>query len=197
MLETTSPSLILASSSTYRRELLQRLTQNFISDSPDIDESLRDGEAIADLTTRLAAAKAHALAGKYPAHLIIGSDQSAAIDGHQLTKPGNHERAFTQLTRLSGRTVTFYTAVAVLDSRTMTLQSAMDVTEVQFRPLTAADINRYLEAEKPFDCAGSFKVEGLGISLFTRVTSEDPTALVGLPLIQLCQLLRNTGMSLP
>ena len=197
MPETPPPPLVLASSSIYRRTLLSRLTPCFDCASPEIDESRKDGETIRSMTERLAAVKARALEGSFPCHLIIGSDQSAAVDETQLHKPGNHQRAFDQLSALSGRTVNFYTSVAVLDSRSGNLETATDITEVTFRDLDRGEIMRYLDREAPYDCAGSFKVEGLGISLFTRVRNDDPTALVGLPLLQLAAILRRFGLPLP
>jgi len=193
----TRPPIVLASSSIYRRELLGRLTDCFAAISPDIDESVSAGESIPALTTRLAAEKARALAASHPNHIIIGSDQSAAVDGVQLQKPGTRERAFEQLCRLSGRTATFYTSVAVLNSATGQLISDIDRTEVVCRAITDAEINRYLDRENVLNCAGSFKVEGLGISLFESVANEDPTALIGLPLIKLSNILRSMGIELP
>ena len=190
-------NLVLASSSPYRRALLERLQLPFACRAPDIDEDRYPDETIADLCTRLAREKAAALASAFPDHLIIGSDQSAAVDGTHLEKPGNLERATRQLKLLAGRSVSFYTAVAVLDSHSGVVHEALDVTEITVRTLSDDAIADYLNAEQPWDCAGSFKVEGLGISLFDSVTTTDPSALTGLPLIALCQLLRRYGIQIP
>ena len=197
MANQSPPPLLLASSSPYRRELLSRLGLAFSHHSPDIDETPEPKEPIPGLCRRLAGAKAAALASRFPAHTLIGCDQSAAVDGRQLHKPGTRARAVEQLKLLSGRTVGFYTAVAVLDSATGEASSALDVTEVRMRPLSESEIGRYLDLEQPFDCAGSFKAEGLGIALFEKIASEDPTALIGLPLIALSGLLRERGYPLP
>lgn len=197
MSHSPSPGLVLASSSIYRKELLARLQLPFDCRSPEIDESRRHNEPIPEFCTRLAVDKAQALTDDFPCHFIIGSDQSAAVNNQQLEKPGSYEKAFTQLKLLSGETVTFCTAMAVLNSGTGKIRTALDATEVQVRTLTDDEIDRYLRAEEPFNCAGSFKIEGLGISLFNSVTTRDPTALIGLPLIQLCSLLREMGLQIP
>ncbi len=197
MPDSPAPPLVLASSSPYRRELLARLELPHQCRSPDIDESPHPGEAPRELAARLAAAKARALADVFPAHLILGSDQVAECDGEALGKPGGAERAREQLRRASGREVHFHTAVAVLDTATGRLLCAQDLTRVVFRTLAEAEIVRYLEREAPWDCAGSFRAEGLGITLFEAVHSEDPTALIGLPLIRLARLLRGFGVTLP
>ena len=189
--------LVLASSSPYRRELLARLGVPFEWQSPDIDESRRPGEPPDALSRRLAETKARAIAGRYNRHLIIGSDQVAALGQDVLTKPGGLEQARTQLARASGQRLTFHTALALLDSETGHCRVEVDTTETCFRTLQADEIERYLAAEQPFDCAGSFKVEGLGITLFEEVATGDPTALVGLPLIRLAALLRDRGYQLP
>ena len=190
-------NLVLASSSPYRRALLERLQLPFACRSPGIDERRHPGETTTALCTRLAREKAAALAQAFPDHLIIGSDQSAAVDGTQLEKPGDVERATQQLKLLAGRKVSFHTAVAVLDSDSGAVHEALDVTEIAVRALSDDAIANYLHAEQPYDCAGSFKVEGLGISLFDSVTTTDPSALTGLPLIALCQLLRRHGIQIP
>lgn len=189
--------LILASSSPYRRELLTRLGLAFETASPDLDESPLTGETVAELVRRLALTKAAALQNQFPDALIIGSDQAAELDGHPIGKPGTHERAFAQLQAASGRELRFHTAVTVVDSLTGQHGLHVDVTTVRFRILDDHSIGRYLEREQPYDCAGSFKCEGLGIALFDAIENRDPTALVGLPLIALCQLLRERGLDLP
>lgn len=197
MPDSPTPPLVLASSSPYRRELLARLELPHQCRSPDIDESPRPGEAPRELAARLAVAKARALVNAFPAHLILGSDQVAECDGEALGKPGGPERARAQLRRASGREVHFHTAVAVLDTATGRLLEARDFTRVVFRTLGETEIERYLEREAPWDCAGSFRAEGLGITLFEAVHSEDPTALIGLPLIRVAHLLRGFGVVLP
>lgn len=184
---------MLASSSRYRRALLEKLGLDFIADSPAIDESVQPGETPAALVERLAREKAQALAAKYPHHLIIGSDQVACLDGEILGKPGNAARARQQLQAASGRHALFLTGLCLLDSGSGTLQSVVEPFAVEFRVLNAAQIDHYLEREQPFDCAGSFKSEGLGIALFERLEGDDPNALVGLPLIRLVTMLEAAG----
>ncbi|HSC06716.1 MAG TPA: Maf family nucleotide pyrophosphatase [Steroidobacteraceae bacterium] len=181
--------LILASGSRYRRELLERLDIAFRVETGDVDETPQPGEAPATLATRLARAKAVAVAARHPASWVIGADQVAVIDGRIVGKPGNAERATAQLQAASGQTVTFFTAACLLRQEPAELVHHLDETRVSFRRLSAAEIARYLELERPFDCAGSFKSEGLGIALMERIESIDPTALVGLPLIWLSQAL--------
>lgn len=188
--------LLLASTSRYRRELLERLRLPFEAASPDVDETPRLGEAPATLAARLAAAKAHVVAARAPDAIVIGSDQVAELAGEALGKPGNREAAIAQLTRCSGRTVDFLTAVHVATPGAID-QAHLDRTRVVFRPLTMEEIVRYVDADQPFDCAGSFRCEGLGISLFERIETTDPTALVGLPLIATAALLRQAGITLP
>lgn len=186
--------LLLASSSPYRKALLRRLGIPFETASPDIDESPKDDETPEDLALRLAAAKAEALANNYPAHWIIGSDQVAALaDGTLLAKPGNFDTAHQQLTRSSGQTVTFYTGISLLDSHSGERQDQCEVFKAHFRDLSAAEITAYLHTEQPYDCAGSFKMEGLGIALFQSLEGRDPNSLVGLPLIALTDMLRKWG----
>ncbi|PTU75721.1 Maf family protein [Pseudomonas mangrovi] len=191
------PPLLLASSSRYRRELLERLRLPFTTASPDIDESPLAGEAAEDLVTRLARNKATALAASHPGHLIIGSDQVAVLDGYILGKPGNHERARNQLLAASGRRISFLTGLALLNSRTGHCQVDHIRFNVDFRELEEDRIERYLRAEQPYDCAGSFKAEGLGISLFRRTEGEDATSLIGLPLIRLVDMLLAEGVQIP
>ena len=189
--------LILASTSRYRRELLARLGLPFESARPDTDETALPDEAPEALARRLAQAKAHAIASLHPQAWVIGSDQVAECDGLLLGKPGTRDAALTQLRAASGREVVFHTAVCVMRAADDICWLASDRTHVQFRDLHDDELARYVDAEQPFDCAGSFKSEGLGISLFERIRSDDPTALIGLPLIALCGLLRKTGFVLP
>ncbi|WP_374439537.1 Maf family protein [Pseudomonas panipatensis] len=189
--------LILASSSPYRRELLQRLRLPFECASPQIDESPLPGENARQLVCRLAEAKARALAERYPQHLIIGSDQ-AAINGERiLGKPHTLERAMEQLKTASGASVSFLTGLALLDSANGQCQVDCIPFTVHFRKLDDARIRRYLEAEQPFDCAGSFKAEGLGVSLFSSTEGSDATSLIGLPLIRLVDMLLKQGVQIP
>lgn len=187
--------LVLASSSRYRRALLEQLRLPFVSASPDVDETPLPGESVQALVARLALAKARALAGRFPEALIIGSDQACALDARILGKPGNAAAAEAQLRACSGRRVTFYTGLALYDARAARWQDCIDTFTVQFRELSAAEIARYVELEQPFDCAGSFKVEGLGITLFSALEGRDFNSLIGLPLISLCALLRAAGLN--
>lgn len=187
--------LILASSSRYRAELLGRLRLPFKALAPDVDETSMPGETASALAARLAAAKARHLAKLHPGCWVLGSDQAADCDGRILGKPGGHAAAVAQLQASSGRAVHFHTGVALC--RGETLWEALDLTTVQFRALSTDEIERYLAAEPAYDCAGSFKCEGLGISLFERLDTADPTALVGLPLIATAALLRRAGFELP
>jgi MAF protein len=201
-LRQTPLPLILGSSSPYRRGLLQRLGLPFDCASPDIDESPLPNESPAARAERLAIQKAQALAKDFPAHLIIGSDQVAALDdehGHEkhLGKPGNRDNAIAQLSSASGKTMRFHTGLCLLNSQTGDYQSLVEPFAVQFRRLTDDEIARYVDSEKPFDCAGSFKSEGLGITLFEGFDGRDPNALIGLPLIALCGMLRNLGIGIP
>lgn len=186
------PALILASTSRYRRELLSRLGLPFEAAAPDVDEAALPGEAPAALAERLALAKARAVAALHPAAIVIGSDQVADLDGEAIGKPGSHERAVEQLQRMSGRQVIFQTAVAVVAPGLAAIERAE--VRVRFRRLTDTAIERYLRADTPYDCAGSAKVESLGVALLEAVESDDPTALVGLPLIRTCALLRRAGL---
>lgn len=193
------PTLILASSSRYRRELLQRLRLPFEVQAPDLDETPGDAEAPAALAQRLAAAKAAAVAhGRGQADVVvIGSDQVADLHGQPLGKPGNHARATEQLRAMRGQRVHFQTAVTVLRPRIGYARTLLAPVMVQFRALTDDEIERYLAAEQPYDCAGSAKAEALGITLLESIESDDPTALIGLPLIRTCALLREAGLRLP
>ncbi len=189
--------LLLASSSTYRRDLLQRLHLPFDWASPDIDEGRLGDEPAEALVRRLAAAKARALAATHPAHLIIGSDQVAVLGERILGKPHTFERAREQLLAASGRAVTFLTGVALLNSATGQCQIDCVPFTVTLRELDSAQVERYLQAEQPYDCAGSFKAEGLGVSLFRDTQGSDATSLIGLPLIRLVQMLAKEGISVP
>jgi len=188
--------LILGSTSVYRRELLQRLRLPFDVVSPSVDETPLPGEAPQALAVRLALAKAHAVADKLPQALVIGSDQVADLEGEPLGKPGNHANAVLQLQRMRGRTVVFQTAVAVVCHETGFANHALAQVKVKFRNLSDQAIETYLRAETPYDCAGSAKSEGLGIALLESIDNQDPTALVGLPLILTCRLLRAAGLAL-
>jgi septum formation protein len=188
--------LILGSTSVYRRELLQRLRLPFEVVAPHVDETPLPGESPQALAERLAMAKARAVAQLHPHAVVIGSDQVADLDGEPLGKPGNHERAVLQLQRMRGRTVVFQTAVAVVCQETGFAGQALSQVMVRFRPLTDQAIDTYLHAEQPYDCAGSAKSEGLGIALLESIDNQDPTALVGLPLIHTCRLLRAAGVPL-
>jgi septum formation protein len=185
--------LILASTSRYRRELLSRLRLPFTTFSPEIDETPADGEAPEHTALRLAVAKARAAERTFPQALIIGSDQVAELDGVRLDKPGGRERARDQLLSASGREVVFHTAVALLRASTGDTLTAIVPTAVRFRTLTGAQIDAYLDLEQPYDCAGSAKSEGLGITLLERIAGDDPTALIGLPLIALTSMLTQFG----
>jgi len=191
--------LVLASTSRYRRELLSRLLPEFRVEAPDVDETPRENEVPEILAARLARAKALAVAARNPGALVIGSDQVAEVDGRALGKPGTAERARAQLAASSGRMVVFHTAVCLADARALPVHehASTDVTRVVFRTLSAGEITRYVERENPLDCAGSFKSEGLGIALFERIETTDPTALIGLPLMALADLLRRAGFTLP
>ena len=189
--------LLLASSSVYRRELLNRLQLPFICSSPDIDESHRANESAVDLVKRLAEEKARALANSHPGHLIIGSDQVAALDGRIIGKPHTFEIAREQLLAASGRQVSFLTGLALLNSDTGHCQVDCIPFTVTMRQLDIARIERYLRAEQPYDCAGSFKAEGLGVSLFQSTEGPDATSLIGLPLIRLVDMLLAEGVQVP
>jgi MAF protein len=194
---TDTPALLLASSSPFRRQLLDKLGLDFIHQSPDIDESPLADESPVALVMRLAREKAGALAGSHPDTLIIGSDQVAVIGDRVLGKPGPREKAIEQLSAASGQRVTFLTGLCLLNTATGRTQVACDPFHVQFRTLRPAQIERYVDAEQPLNCAGSFKSEGLGIVLFKAMEGRDPNTLVGLPLILLTEFLAAEGISLP
>jgi septum formation protein len=189
--------LVLASSSIYRRELLQRLRIPFRTDAADIDESRAPGEQTRLLVARLAREKALKVAERHPGALVIGADQLAVREDEILGKPGTAARNIAQLQRASGGPLTFLTAVCLLQSHPQRREEHVDETVVHFRQLSKEEISRYVELERPYDCAGGFKCEGLGIALFDRIESNDPTALVGLPLIWLSAALRRAGVNLP
>lgn len=192
-----SGGLVLASTSPYRRELLGRLGLPFTSARPDADESALPGESPEALVARLAESKARSVARHHPEALVIGSDQVAVLDGEIIGKPGTPERAREQLARTSGRSVRFLTGLCLLDTASGESQVLVEPFTVHFRELDAASIARYVVAEQPYDCAGSFKSEGLGITLFARLEGDDPNSLIGLPLIRLVDLLAESGIVLP
>jgi len=193
---TTRPPLILASTSPFRRELLQRLCIDFSTAAPDIDESAHPGEKPSELVRRLSEAKARAI-GASRQGLIIGSDQVATTGDDILGKPGSHEKAVEQLQYLSGKSVCFYTGLCLLNTETDNARLEVVLYTVLFRRLDDSQIENYLRADKPYNCAGSFKSEGLGITLFERMEGDDPSALIGLPLIKLTTMLREAGITLP
>ncbi|MDT0501198.1 MULTISPECIES: Maf family protein [unclassified Halomonas] len=188
------PRLVLASGSRWRRQLLDRLELPYAWQSPDIDETPRPGESPSALVHRLALGKAQQLADEWPDHLIIGSDQVAQFDGEALGKPADTTAARQQLARFSGNRVRFLTGLALLDTRSGRHRVCHETYDVVFRTLTDNEIAHYIEREQPLDCAGSFRMEGLGITLFERLEGDDPNTLIGLPLIRLCALLREAGL---
>ena len=188
--------LILGSTSRYRKELLTRLRIPFETASPDVNETPHSNESPKDLALRLALAKARAVALKYPEAVVIGSDQVADLEGTPLGKPGNHANAILQLQRMRGKTVIFQTALSVVCIATGFERTDLAEVKVKFRDLSDAEIETYLRAEEPYDCAGSAKSEGLGIALLDAIDNDDPTALIGLPLIRTCQMLREAGVKL-
>ncbi len=190
-------NLILASSSPYRKELLQRLQLPFRCISPEIDESVQAGETPVELVKRLAITKANKIAATDDGALIIASDQVLIIEKTILGKPGNFDNAKRQLNLIQGKTVTFFTSVCLLNSASSNIQMDVAQVDVSFRALSVIEIERYLLAEQPYDCAGSFKSEGQGITLLTKIETDDPTALIGLPLIRLSDMLRNEQVLLP
>ena len=193
-LTTARPRLLLGSTSVYRRDLMRRLRLPFDVAAPQVDESPRPGEMPHATAQRLALAKAREVAARHPGAVVIGADQVADLAGQAMGKPGNHARAVAQLRALRGQWVTFHTAVAVLRPDTGFQQVAVAPVRVRFRDLSDADIDRYLLLEQPYDCAGSAKCETLGIALLEAIESDDPTALVGLPLIRTCRMLRAAGI---
>ncbi|MHB1249807.1 MAG: Maf family protein [Polaromonas sp.] len=188
--------LILGSTSPYRRELLQRLQIPFKVAAPEVDESQLPGETPRELAQRLALAKARAVAHAFPDAVVIGADQVADLNSRPLGKPGTHERAVAQLRQMRGQTVVFQTAVAVVCLESSFEQSSLVAVRVTFRDLTDDEVENYLHAEQPYDCAGSAKSEGLGIALLESIESDDPTALVGLPLIRTCKMIQAAGIAL-
>ncbi len=188
------PRLILGSTSRYRRELMERLRLPFDVVAPDVDETPLPGETPIALALRLALAKAQTVSRQHPDALVIGSDQVCELDGEALGKPGNHDRATAQLQRLRGRSVLFHTAVAVVCEDTGFRAEDMATVHVRFRMLTDAEIERYLRLDEPYDCAGSGRCEALGITLLDAIDSDDPTTLVGLPLIRTARMLRAAGI---
>ena len=195
-MSTPSPRLILGSTSRYRRELLSRLRVPFDVVSPEVDETPQTHETPSTLACRLALAKAQAVAQQHPEAVVIGSDQVADLNGEPLGKPGTHERAVLQLQRMRGQTVVFQTAVAVVCHARQFEQTELAQIRVRFRDLSDAEIENYLRLEEPYDCAGSAKSEGLGIALLEAIDNDDPTALIGLPMIRTARLLRAAGISL-
>lgn len=185
--------LVLASTSPFRRALLEKLDMPFITASPLTDETPRPGESARELVTRLAQAKAQALQADYPSHLIIGSDQVCVLDNKITGKPRTEENAVAQLMQARGSIVTFYTGLALYNSDNGHLQTACEPFDVHFRHLSEDEIRAYVRKEQPLQCAGSFMCEGLGIALFERLEGRDPNTLIGLPLISLCEMLRNEG----
>ncbi len=192
----TNRPLILGSTSRYRKELLSRLRIPFEVAAPDVDETPLKNEAPSNLALRLALAKAKAVAQKYPHAVVIGSDQVADLEGSPLGKPGNHANAVLQLQRMRGKTVIFQTALSVICLETGFEKTDLAAVKVKFRHLTDEEIEAYLRSEEPYDCAGSAKSEGLGIALLDAIENDDPTALVGLPLIRTCQMLSAAGVKL-
>jgi len=191
------PEIVLASTSPFRKELLERLNLSFITDSPDIDETPINNESPKDYVLRLSLKKAETVAKRHPDSLIIGSDQCSVLNGEIRGKPHTHENAVKQLTESSEQRVSFLTGLCLYDSSTNDYQLEMIPFHVDFRKLSSHEIESYLVAETPYSCAGSFKSEGLGISLFKRLQGDDPTALIGLPLIKLSEMLRNKNLELP
>jgi septum formation protein len=197
MSKSTPLTLVLASTSRYRRELLTRLQIPFEVAAPAVDETPQEGETPQALALRLASAKAHAVRHDWPDALIIGSDQVAVVDNAFLDKPGNFENALAQLLRMRRKAVQFFTALYLLNTRTANAQIALVPVTVHMREFSDEEAKRYLRAEEPYDCAGSARIEGLGITLVAKLEGEDPNALIGLPLIALCGMLRNEGVTLP
>lgn len=191
-----SQPIILASTSIYRSQLLSTLQIPFQTASPDVDETPLLGESAPQTSQRLSQLKAQAVAQQFPDALIIGSDQVALLEGVQLGKPMTHDNAVRQLRSMRGKTVDFYTAVSLLNSRTQEMQTALAETQVNFRDLTDDEIERYLHKEQPYHCAGSAKSEGLGIALIQRIQGDDPNALIGLPLIILIDMLKKQGVNI-
>ncbi|MCF6354030.1 MAG: Maf-like protein [Candidatus Polarisedimenticolaceae bacterium] len=196
-MDASPPPIILGSTSPFRRNLLKKLCIDFSTAAPDIDEQALPNESSVELVSRLAFEKSIAVSIHHPNALIIGSDQVASIDQQILGKPGNRENAIDQLLTASGRCVTFYTGLCLLNSFSGRKQVRCETFRVHFRSLERHQIERYIDQEKPYSCAGSFKSEGLGISLFERLEGDDPNSLIGLPLIQLVRMLGNEGIQIP
>ena len=190
-------TLVLGSTSPFRKELLERFQLKFITDSPNIDETSLKNESPEDYVLRLSLEKAKAVANNHKNALVIGSDQCSILNGAIRGKPGNHENAIQQLTESSGQRVSFLTGLCLYDTSDDSYQLDLVPFHVDFRTLTSTEIESYLKAEEPYSCAGSFKSEGLGTTLFKRLHGDDPTALIGLPLIKLSEMLRNKNISLP
>lgn len=195
--KSTNPGIILGSTSPFRRALLEKLGINFDVDAPEVDEQRLEQETPEQLVIRLAKAKAAAVAKRHPDSLVIGSDQVACIDHQILGKPGNRDNAIRQLSLASGKRVTFYTGLCLYNGATGGVQASCELFHVHFRELDKQQIERYLDAETPYNCAGSFKSEGLGISLFSRMEGDDPNSLIGLPLIRLIAFLDAEGIKVP
>ena len=191
------PKIILASSSPYRKELLKRLDITFTTVSPDVNERYFQDELISDYVLRLAKTKAESIVSKNDNSLIIAADQALQCDKKILGKPGNYNKAKEQLIFMSNRSLTFYTGLCLINTETKIIEEDVVSFRVDFRKLTESEIKNYLVKEKPYDCAGSFKSEKLGISLLKKMNGDDPTALIGLPLIRLCKMLRNQGVNIP
>ncbi|MBD3611018.1 MAG: septum formation inhibitor Maf [Hydrogenovibrio crunogenus] len=191
------PKIILASTSPFRKALLQKLRLPFITENPAIDETPYPHESVVDMVNRLSLAKAHAVAEKHPNAIIIASDQSATYQGQAVGKPHTYPNAVQQLNQFSGETIHFNTGLVVFDNRTQKTYQTLDVTKVTFRTLSETDIHNYLILEEPYQCAGSFKSEGLGITLFSKIEGKDPNALIGLPLIDLTSFLKQCDIQLP
>ena len=189
--------LVLGSTSPFRKALLEKLGIPFCTDTPNTNEARQPGESPTDLVLRLAEAKAREVAGRHPAAMIIGSDQVACVDGEILGKPGNRENAIAQLTAAAGKTVKFYTGLCLYNSANEQTQTGVEPFTVHFRNLTPGQIERYVDLEQPFNCAGSFKSEGFGITLFSALEGRDPNSLIGLPLILLVEMLADQGITLP
>jgi MAF protein len=194
---TTSPTIVLGSTSPFRRELLNRLGLPFVTASPDIDETEKPDEPPQELVVRLAREKAEAVAADHPNALVIGSDQVACIDDTIMGKPGDRDTAIRQLREASGRCVTFFTGLCLLNTASGEAQVVCEPFKVYFRELEQDSIERYLDTEEPYNCAGSFKSEGLGIALFEKMEGDDPNALIGLPLIRLVSMLQEEGIRIP
>lgn len=191
------PSIVLASTSPFRKVLLEKLHLEFLQDKPLIDESSLSGESPKDMVVRLAKAKAEKFQNQYPQHIIIASDQSAVFAGQPIGKPADKTDAIKQLNQFSGQTITFYTAMCVINTQSKQTFEYVDTTQVHFRTLSTEVIEAYLEIEQPYNCAGSFKSEGLGVTLFKKIESRDPNALIGLPLMALTDIFYEMGYPLP